>query len=268
MPWYRCRVNSGPEVKYELHPRGNSGARKSVRKTVQAAAAGRLSPKVQEEAQRILKQDGLLHAEASKYDQAKALHLAVQQGKASIPDPVDAERIMLPDCLLADCDGLKFDAGDCDCKSAALAALIETVGITCAIVGQAFNKKQWFSHILIACEVEDGLWYYADAFTQHLAFGETDPPTREVWALVPSGQVLCDHSPSCMQVMTGVHPNVNDRPMGDSIYIGAMGASSEPDDSSEEKSSVSPLWVATRTIFKVAVLGLAGFGAYKLVQGD
>lgn len=263
-------MNIGPSVKYEQHPRGNTGTRKSVRKTVQAAAAGRISAKVGAEAQRILKEAGVLDG-GSAYEQARALHEAVQWGKASIPDPVDAERIMLPDCLLGDCDGLKFDAGDCDDKSASLAALCESVGIVCAIVGQAFNKQQWFSHILIACEVEDGVWYYADSFDRRLAFGETMPTTREFWALVPSGQILCDHSPSCMTEMDGVHPNVHDRPMGDSIYIGDMGRSAPEDDGyqdHESSGSSSVLWGVTKTIFAAAVLGLAGFGAYRLTQGD
>lgn len=260
-------MNSGPVVKYEQHPRGNNGARKSVRKTVQAAAAGRMSLKLGSLAQSILKDAGVLRGSA--YDQAKALHGWVQVNRASLPDPVDAERIVLPDCLLADCDGLSFDAGDCDDKGAALAAMVESVGITAAIIGQAFDFHQFFSHILIGCEVEPGVWYYADAFDEGLKFGEARPPTREIWALVPSGAVLCDHSPSCITKMQGVHPNVHDRETGDAIWVGT-GMTGEAPDLREQDNSEKPsaLWTATKTILTVGVLGFAGYGGFKLATED
>ena len=261
-------MSQNPDVKYEAHPRGNTGAKKSIRKTVQAAAAGRLSPKVGAEAQRILKEAGVL--QGSKYEQAKALHQAMRWGKASLPDPVDAERIIVPDCLLADCDGLSFEAGDCDDKSASLAGMAESVGIVCAIVGQAFDASKNFQHILVACEVEDGVWYYADSFDQKLEFGEAVPPTREIWALVPSGRILCDNS-SCIIKMQGEHPNVHDRPLGDGVFVGSgmTGDNIEEEQANgSEPGAPSLFWTITKGVLVLGVLGLAGVGAFKLTTGE
>lgn len=255
---------SGPPVKYEQHPRGNTGARKSVRKTVQAAALGRLSLDVAAVAQRYLKEAGL---PTDKYSQAVAILEGQRREKFYIPDPVDAERIVLPDCLLANCDGLALDGGDCDDLGAALAALLESIGITCAIVGQAFNQNQHWQHILVACEIDDGVWFYADPSDKRLAFGQSLPPSREFWMLVPSGKVLCDHAPSCAIPMKGVHPNVHDREMGDAIFVGEGMLGDPPQERSDSSSDDHPSfgWSIFKGVLTIGILGLAGYGGFKLV---
>lgn len=256
----------GPLVKYEPHPRGNKGTRKSVRKTVQAAAAGRLSPKVAAWAQAAVKAAG---SPPDKLSQAKAVLAALRRDKFYLPDPVDAERIVLPDCLLADCDDLKMEAGDCDDLSAALAAALESIGIVCAIVGQAFDKQQRYRHILVACEIEDGKWLYADPSDRTMPLGESHAPTREFWMLVPSGQVLCDHAPSCEIPMKGVHPNPSDRQMGDAIYVGdGMSGMPPGKDLEEETEPPSTGWAILKGISTLVIVGLAGYGGYKIVKGE
>jgi hypothetical protein len=257
---------SAPQVKYEQHPRGDKGARKSVRKTVQAAAAGRLSPKVAKVAQDYLKAAGL---PADKYTQAKELLTAQRRDKFYIPDPVDAERIVLPDCLLANCDGLKMDGGDCDDLSGALAAMLESVGIVCAIVGQAFDSEQHYQHILIACEVEDGVWMYADPSERELQFGQAYNPTRELWLLVPSGRVLCDHAPNCGTFMEGVHPNVHDREQGDAVWVGD-GMMGDAPGTDEPPSAPSPslAWTLAKGAAALGTLMLAVYGGVRLATGE
>lgn len=253
---------AGPPVTYAHHPRGNPGARLSTRKTAQAAAAGRLSPKVGEWAQAKLKEAGL---PKSKIDQARTLLEAQRREKFYIPDPVDAEKIVLPECLLADCEGLKLDGGDCDDLSAALAAAMESVGIVCCIVGQAFDSGQHYQHILIAAEVDDGVWFYADPSDRRLAFGQARTPSRELWLLVPSGAVMCDHAPECATKMKGVHPDVHDRDTGDAIYIGEGLMGMPPADAQDAPSAV---WGVFKGIFTLAILGFAGYGGYVLLTGD
>ena len=259
-------VMDGPLVKYEAHPRGNKGTRKSVRKTVQSAAAGRLSPKVAAWAQTAIKDAG---TPQDKHSQAVAILAAMRRDKFYIPDPVDAERIVLPDCLLADCDGLKMDAGDCDDLSAALAAALESVGIVCAIVGQAFNKQQQYQHILVACEIEDGLWMYADPSDRDMPLGQSHSPSREFWMLVPSGKVLCDHAPSCEIPMRGVHPNANDRPSGDGIFVGDGMSGMPPGKDIEQTADLPSVgWTIIKSISTLAIIGLAGYGGYKIAKGE
>jgi transglutaminase-like putative cysteine protease len=183
-------------------------------------------------------------------EQAKSLLYAIRREKFYIPDPVDAEAIMIPDCLLADCSGLSMDGGDCDDLAAALAAAMSSVGIPTAIVGQAFDDDQNFQHVLVACDVGDGEWYYADP-SETYPFGHAKTPSRELWLLVPSGKVLCDNSPGCMIEMQGKPAQTGDRPSGDFVGVGDAGSDlvSSPSSSSWE------------FVKFVVVFGLAGYGA-------
>lgn len=210
-------IGVSPPAIYSPHPRGNAGAIISVRKTVQAAASGRQRPKVVEWARRKIGEAGNPDGNEAK---AKALLDAIKSEKFFIPDPVDGEFIAAPECLLADCDGLSFDAGDCDELAAALAAAIEAIGITVAIVAQAFNPEGDIQHVLCAVEVSPGVWKYADPTERELEFGQAKKPEREVWLLVPSGKLLCDHKPGCMSKMQGIHPQTGDRKTGDFVSVG------------------------------------------------
>jgi len=146
---------------------------------------------------------------------------AIRRDKFYIPDPVDGEMIAIPDCLLADCNGLSLDGGDCDDLAAALAAAIESIGIPCAIVGQAFEgDPPVIQHVLVAVEASPGLWFYADPSEEDMPLGIANTPTWERWVLVPTGEVLCDRGPTCLDQMQGVVARTDTRVNGDLVGVG------------------------------------------------
>lgn len=238
------------------HPRGNRGAKISVGKTAQAAAAGRVSPKVVEWARSRWVAAG---APKDREQAAAALLDAIRREKFFIPDPVDGEFVSHPDCMLADCNGISFDAGDCDELTAAYAAAVEAIGIPCAIVGQGFDDQGSIQHVLAAVEVRPGEWRYADP-TEDYPFGEANKPTREYWVSLPGGAKLCDAKPSCMRLMQGNRSPAMERSNGDFVGLGVSG----PDDPSHDidnpiETDGSTPWL------KIAVGALFGFAVGTLI---
>lgn len=237
------------------HPRGNKGAKKSVRKTAQAAAAGRVSPKVIEWTRSRWVAAG---APEDTEETATTLLDTIRREKFYIPDPVDGEFVPHPDCMLADCDGISFDAGDCDDLSAAYAAALESIGITCAIIGQAFDNEGSITHVLVGVEVRRGVWRYADP-TENFPFGHANKPSREYWVSLPGGTTLCDARPSCIRKMQGTPSPRIERIDGDFVGLGVGGPDDpnpEPDNDPQE---------AEASWLKIAIAGLFGFAIGSLI---
>jgi transglutaminase-like putative cysteine protease len=153
---------------------------------------------------------------------ARALLDAIRREKFYIPDPVDGEFIPEPECMLADCDGVSFDAGDCDDLAAAYAAALESIGITCCIIGQGFDESGSIQHVLVGVEVRPGIWMYADP-TENYPLGEANKPTREYWVSLPGGTTLCDARPSCIKLMQGKKSPKLERTEGDYVGLGFTG---------------------------------------------
>lgn len=171
---------------------------------------------------------------------AGVLLAAMRREKFYIPDPVDGEFIPDPECMLADCDGISFDAGDCDDLAAALAAALEAVGITCAIIGQAYDEDGGIQHVMVGVEVRPGVWMYADP-TEDFPLGKANTPTREYWVSLPGGTTLCDARPSCIQRMQGKRSPVLERDQGDFTGLGVTGDPVyEPEDPHADPVSKGP----------------------------
>ena len=193
-----------------------------------------------------------------KEESAAALLDAIRREKFFIPDPVDLELIAHPDCMLADCDGISFDAGDCDDLAAAYAAALEAIGITCAIVGQAYDAAGSIQHVLVAVEVRPGAWRYADP-TEDYPFGTANKPTREYWVSLPGGSKICDARPSCMPLMQGRPSPKLERDEGDFLGLGVSGT----DDVSHEYEQVLDCYQTPW--LKIAVGAMFGFAVGSLI---
>lgn len=197
---------------------------------------------------------------------AKALLEAIKREKFFIPDPVDGDFLAAPECLLADCDGISLDGGDCDELTAALAAAMEAIGITVAVVAQAFDVIGSVQHVLVVAEVMPGVWKYADPSEKDLEFGQAKKPSREVWWLVPSGKLLCDHRPSCMGKMAGVHPDTADRKKGDLVVLGVGSTGANLGSIGQAEGSAGMSWGSAILGVAAAVAAVA-VGAY-VVTGE
>jgi hypothetical protein len=182
---------------------------------------------------------------------------AIRREKFYIPDPVDGEMIPHPDCMLADCDGISFDAGDCDDLAAAYAAACEAIGITCAIIGQAFNDAGDIQHVLVGVEVRSGVWRYADP-TENFPFGHANVPSREFWVSLPGGIKMCDARPSCITRMQGVPSPKFERAEGDFLDLG-VGATDPPVDTDPDPQATETSWL------KIAIGAMFGFAVGSLI---
>lgn len=181
-------------IELRPHPRGESGSKLSLAEVARYAAMDRTVPKIREWTLGVLRDAGNPRDARRK---ASAILDAVRSRVAYVSDPVDAEFMASPrhTLCLGDDGDLCMLAGDCDDLVIAFIACCESVGIRCCAVGHSYTEDKDITHVLAAADV-GGAWMMCDPATQ-LPGGSAYQPTRELFIAVPSGEVLCDGSPTC-----------------------------------------------------------------------
>jgi hypothetical protein len=200
-----------PRVELGTHPRGQVGAWRSVWKTAEKAASGRRNVWVRKWAIDKIREAG---SPTSTLERARAIYDGLVREKIYVPDPVDAELIVAADCVVADCEGLTLNGGDCDDLVVALVAAWESVGIRAAVVAHRYEDTA-LEHVL-ASAWDGHQWHYADP-SARFAFGTSRPPSQEVWVSVPELEVLCDRAGRCDASPPALKPRVN----GDFVGVGS-----------------------------------------------
>lgn len=206
-------------VQHRQHPRGDPGSRLSTHEAAAKARAARMDPQVHAWAM-----DQLQLAQVNSSDPiaaAKALLSAIRKDKLYVPDPVDGEFIVSPECLLGTCGGIKFGGGDCDDLSAGYACAALSVGVPgAAIVGQ-YNRdwigQEVLGHVLAAVWTGER-WWYADPSEPGLEFGSAGQSSREIWVDVMSGRILCNSTNCDPEQVHQPHA-----PVGSGDFVGVAG---------------------------------------------
>jgi len=236
-------------VHVRSHPRGEPGARLSAREAANKARAARLDPQVRSWAIGVLNESGRPNDPLLVAD---ALLNALRRDKLYVPDPIDGEYLVSPECLLGTCGGIRFDGGDCDDLSAALAAAGLTVGMPAAIVGQGYPETK---HVLVAFYIGDR-WVYADP-SDPLPLGTAPKANREHWIDAMTGTVLCDGI-RCLMGKAPAPPNPSGGRYGD--FVGVSGSQS----SSSIEIQEEPSWGRFAIGFAMGIgVAAIGFAAWK-----
>lgn len=233
-------------------PRGEKGARLSVYEAAAKARAARLDPQV-----RAWAIDALIRFGASREDDAsmaRALLLAERADLLYVPDPVDGEFIVSPECLLGTCGGIRFRGGDCDDLAAGLAAALMSVGIRAALVGQGYPET---GHVLVAAyDRRASAWVYLDP-TEDLPVSVAPRAIRELWIDALTGKNICEGE-GCLGAQAVPAPPASSQVDGD--YVGVSGS---PSNMVECVQATNPLWWLVVGISSGAVLASVVFVLWK-----
>lgn len=93
------------------------------------------------------------HAQA---EQVNLLAGFVRGAVRFLCDPLNAEFIQTPDVMLLDIDANGFTYGDCDDHCLLFAALCESIGIPCEIVGVAATGEGLPDHVICVAHLDSG----------------------------------------------------------------------------------------------------------------